>query len=130
MTSGVDIFEAGVRSLGHIPERAPGAPNHIVFPYTVTCGSFEGTEVRLGLHIPPDFPMTAPSGPHVFPILFADDGTGQVPRGGVHLNHDPTFAQHFGGEWQYWSRPYPNWSGGKNPVATYMAFIKRLWDAL
>jgi SET domain len=34
----------------------------------------------------------------------------------------------FGEEWEYWSRPFPNWNGSKKTADEYMKHIDRLFD--
>ncbi len=130
MDGAVAKFIAGLRELGYDPTVLPEAPNYVVFDYEVLCGPFTGEAIKLGFVVPPDFHITSPSGPHSTPVVVNDDGSGQAPRGGLHMNYDPQFKARAGGDWQYWSRPYPNWSAPTAPVRTYMAFIKRLWAAL
>lgn len=130
MSSPIEQFCDGLRKLGYTPMTYPTAPNHVTFDFSVPCGSLIGQAVQLGFAVPPDFPTAAPSGPHSTPALVADDGSGSVPRGGLHLNHDATFKALTDLDWQYWSRPFPNWSSPTEPVAAYMAFIKKLWSAL
>ena len=74
--------------------------------------------------------MTTPTGPHVSPRihpLHTNSDLGH-PLGGVHEAHAEPFMQGAGGEWQYWSRPYPNWATSKKTVVAYMGHIYRLWE--
>lgn len=125
--TGSEAFCAGLKALGYEPTTYEQQPGYVTFPFEVPCGRFSGETVTLGFVVPQDFPLTTPSGPHSTPALATDDGSSQPPRGGLHANHDQNFKVLTGVDWQYWSRPFSNRSSPKNPVATYMAFIKRLW---
>ena len=129
MTS-TDTFCDGLRRLGYEPTHYDGHQTYITFEFEIPCGIYAGHSLLVGLNVPPDFPTTAPSGPHFTPILINDDGTGQAPRGGLHLNHDASFKALTGEDWQYWSRPFPNWSGSADPVRAYLAHIKNLWSLI
>lgn len=131
MAQGVENFCEGLRALGYDPVPLGAAyPDHVTFEFEVPCGTYIGKRVKLGFHVPIGFPMSAPSGPHHTPILLSDDGSGQPPRGGFHLNYDPAFNAVTGENWQYWSRPYLGWSAPPQPVRAYLAFIKQLWSLL
>jgi len=127
MDSGLAAFCDGLRELGYEPTIYEGMPTYVTFPFEVPCGRFAGEKVKLGFAVPADFPLTTPSGPHSTPALATDDGSGQPPRGGLHANNDGNFKSLTGEDWQYWSRPFQNWNSPRKPVASYMAFIKRLW---
>lgn len=83
----------------------------------VPIGRFAGEPVQIGLIVPPDFPRTPPSGPHLVPRLIGLHGGGP---GGVH-NSD------FGMGWEYWSRPYQNWGRDGRDVSAYLAFLRSLF---
>ena len=102
--------------------------NHVMIPgYYVPEGKFEGLEVDLGIVVPADFPLTPPSGPHIHKLIHANRTTGPHPHGHVHPS--AKHSKHFNDGWQYWSRPYPNWSsGGKNAVR-YMEYVRGLWES-
>lgn len=127
--SGVDAFVQGLRGLGYEPALLPGKSDHAVIDYVVESGRFAGTKVRLGFIVPQDFPITAPSGPHVSPHIHPINSGGQHPIGAVHRDQAAPFQEALGGEWQYWSRPFPDWGRSKKTVATYMSHIWRLWDS-
>lgn len=129
MTTGVAAFEEGLLRLGYQPRNLPGKPDHIVFDYVVETGRFSGTRVKMGLIIPGDFPLTSPSGPHISQHIHPINPSGQHPKGAVHKDQAIPFQESLGGEWQYWSRPFPNWGNGKKSVAAYMSHIWRLWDS-
>lgn len=124
--TGVPFFIAGLESLGFNPAIAPGKAEHVYFDYEIPTGKFAGRQVRLGLVVPTDFPMTTPAGIHVSPRFHPNQGGGEHPKGGIHDSAD--FEKALGGEWQYWSRPYKNWGAAKKAVATYMSHVWKLWD--
>lgn len=124
--TGVPCFIAGLKSLGFNPAIAPGKPEHVYLDYEIPTGKFAGQQIKLGLVVPGDFPMTSPGGVHVSPRFYPNQGGGEHPRGGIHDSAD--FQNALGGEWQYWSRPYKNWGAAKKAVATYMSHVWKLWD--
>ncbi len=85
--------------------------------YSIPIGRRLGEQIRLGFDVPTDFPVTPPGGPRVSPKLGHPDGA-------VHAAPD------FGTEWEYWSRPFPNWAGTDRTVRSYMAHIRRLFQQL
>jgi hypothetical protein len=126
---GVDLFIDGLRSLGFVPATLPGKPDHVVLDYPVECGKFAGRQIKLGLVVPADFPLSAPGGPHVSPHIHPIQTSGDHPTGGVHLEHAKPFQEALGGDWQYWSRPCLGWGQNRKTVAAYMSHIWRLWNS-
>lgn len=126
-STGVAAFMQGLRELGYDPQVVPNHPAHIYFDYLVPVGKFAGMRVRLGFQVPPDFPFNGgPTGPHVSPhVLPLNQQGGAHPSQGVHPS---PFSGLIGGDWQYWSRPFPDWASRKKTVATYMSHIYRLWE--
>jgi len=124
---GTAAFISGLAALGYSPQVLNNMPDHIFFNYPVEVGRFNGQTVRLGFVVPPDFPTIPPGGPHVSPHIQPIHIQGDLPHphGGVHQSND--FRQ-VGGDWQYWSRPCPDWAERKKTVASYMAHIWRLWE--
>lgn len=97
--------------------------DRVTFPFAVQTGKFAGQTISLGLIVPPDFPLTPPSGPHLSPrLLPINPQAGQHPLCGV--QESPTF----GGDWEYWSRPVPHWPQTERNAKAYMAHIHRLFD--
>lgn len=126
---GVAAFVEGLRECGYSPETVPGDARLVTFGYKVPSGKFAGTQVKLGFIVPDDFPMTEPTGPHVSPrILPINAQSGPHPLCGIHETHSQPFAV-TGEEWEYWSRPFPNWKDSKKTVATYLSHIWNLWDS-
>ena len=121
-TASVEKFMVGLIALGYEPAIVPGKPDRLSFDYELGTGRFAGRKVRLGLVVPQDFPATPPSGPHVCSHIHPVGRPGGHPTGAIH-------ASDFGSEWQYWSRPYPEWASSKRTVAAYMSHIWRLWDS-
>ena len=129
MVTGVAAFIQGLIALGYQPTSLPGKPDHVVIDYVVESGQFQGKKVKHGFIVPSDFPLTAPSGPHVSPHIHPINSNGQHPKGAVHESQAAPFQQALGGGWQYWSRPVPDWASSKKTVAAYMSHIWRLWDS-
>jgi hypothetical protein len=125
--TGVGAFVIGLQGLGCRPTALGSKANHVVFDYTVMTGSHAGKQVRLGFIVPPDFPLTAPTGPHVSPRIHAFQSGGNHPIGGILKS--PDFEAGAGGEWQYWSRPFNEWGATKKSVATYLSHVWQLWDS-
>ena len=123
------LFKAGLSALGYEPQSLPSSPDHITFSYVVETGKYRGTTVTLGLVVPSDFPMTPPSGRYVSPSIHPINTSGEHPRGAVHKEQARVFDAGTGLDWQYWSRPFPNWPASKRTVATYMSRIWKLWDS-
>lgn len=120
---GAALFAQQLRLLGYeVTELEDG---HITFPYTVEEGKYAGRAVTHGLVIPPDFPLTPPTGPHVTPPLHPIMAGGVHPLGGIHAsaNH----SRHFKEGWQYWSRRYPSWAQSRKNAAAYLSFLRGLW---
>src|SRR6185437_7598156 len=107
--TGVKFFVEGLQKLGLKPAQLAGHPDHVVIDYVVPDGKFAGKAVKHGFIVPQDFPITPPSGPHVSPHIHPIKADGQHPTGGVHLEHAKTFRAVLGGDWQYWSLPFPEW---------------------
>jgi len=126
--TGVAAFVDGLRMAGREPTVLNSTGGHVFFPYRVQSGRFAGQEVRLGFIVPPDFPLSPPGGPQVSPMIHPLKSDGLHPTGRIHQG-DPEFAQKAGGEWQYWSRPYPNWNTTAKTVEAYLTHIWHLWDS-
>lgn len=112
-----------LRALGHEVEEPGG--NKISFTYVIPVGKRANQEIKIGFEVSEDFPANPPSGPHVSPrILPLDKTKDPHPKGGVHE------STNFGNEWEYWSRPFPNWANTDRTARTYMAFIRYLFETL
>lgn len=122
MNKTTEIFLAGLVQQGYEPVVVSDKPDHIIFDYVVDSGRFVGRCVRHGIVVPPDFPATWPSGPHVSPHIHPIGQQGGHPAGSIS-------ASDFGGDWQYWSRPLKNTRPGTQPVAQYLSHIWHLWDS-
>jgi len=93
----------------------------IAFDYQVQFGRFLNQTIKLGFIVPGDFPLNPPSGPHISPRLLPINAeAGNHPLGGVHESSG------FGTDWEYWSRPYPNWANTDRSAKTYMRYIEHL----
>ena len=135
---GTQAFMAQLEAMGYEPELLNGGAalsgDVLVFEYEVEAGPLAGERVRLGLRPPTDFPMTPPGGPLVSPRILPinpNQGSGH-PRGAVHVAetgglHDP------GGDWEYWSRPFPTppgWASTKRDVRAYLGHVRTLFATL
>ncbi len=97
--------------------------NRVAFPFEIPCGKLVGKKIKLGFAIPPDFPLTPPSGPHISPRLMPNQSGGTHPTGGIHDSP-------FGADWHYWSRPISHWNNTKRTVKDVMAHVRHLFDTL
>ncbi len=119
---GREEFINELKLLGYEPEVRNG--NQVAFRYTIPVGKFAGRAIWLGFDVSGDFPLNPPGGPHVSPHLMpSNTNAGAHPNCGIH-------ASSFGNEWQYWSRPFPNWSATNRTARVYMAHIRHLFDTL
>jgi hypothetical protein len=123
--TGVDAFGAGLKEAGYQPELVPGKPDHVAFAYEVPAGKHVGKQVNIALVVPPDFPISAPGGMHVSPLIHPTKNGGDHPSGGV---LDSSFQGYLNQSWQYWSRPFNEWGKTKKTVATYLSHLWKLWD--
>ena len=95
-------------------------------PFQIPLGSKAGESITLGFVVPPDYPMTCPSGPYMSPhVLPINTSTSEPPYGGV---SDASGA--FGADWQYWSRPYNGWAQSQRNAKAYMRHIKHLFHLI
>jgi len=95
--------------------------NFVCFKFIVPLGRFKGREIEIALQ-GQQFPMLAPSGPHIKPhLLPITGGGGTHPFGGIHDRKVPTQ------EYQYWSRPFKGWTSGMT-ADDYLAFLRTLLD--
>lgn len=85
-------------------------------------GKFQGNQIWLGFVVNDDFPLVAPSGPHLSPRLLPLHPANDLPhpQGGVHESP-------FGPEWEYWSRPFTGWGKTDRTVAAYLGHIRDLF---
>ncbi|MBW8049737.1 MAG: hypothetical protein FVQ77_05245 [Cytophagales bacterium] len=88
----------------------------VSFEYEVTIGRNIGKKLQIGFEVQNDYPMSCPPGPHFKSIGIQD---WVEPPNNIH-------ASAFGGEWKYWSRPFPDWNRTDRKVKTYFAHIKNL----
>ncbi|MES2434860.1 MAG: hypothetical protein V4586_13680 [Pseudomonadota bacterium] len=119
---GVENFKSGLAALGYTA--AEVGDGNLAFKYVVEVGRLKGQVVTLGFNVPPDFPVTPPSGPHVKPHIHSMQGGGVHPTGGVHPSSGYSGLPD---DFQYWSRPFPGWNETRKTVADYLAFVRHLW---
>ena len=116
--AGVARFVAELQNLGFAVQQ--GADGQVTFDYEVDMGKQAGRKVIIGVAVPPNFPLSPPSGIHVSPHVHRIQPTGQHPTGGIN-------ASPFGAGFQYWSRPFNDWGNTRRRVADYIAFVRQLW---
>ncbi|MBY5551304.1 hypothetical protein HFO61_31700 [Rhizobium leguminosarum] len=125
---GPNLMFKGLTALGYAPTLMANTAEHVIFDYTVQSGPYAGQTFKLGLIVPPDFPLTWPSGIHLSPELHPLNPSGEHPKGCIHKEHAKPFQDGLGGQWQYWSRPYHHRGVLNEPVQSYLTHIWRLWD--
>ena len=115
-------FINGLKELGfNVVELGEG---RITFGYKIPVGKFLNQEITIGFVVPGDFPATPPGGLHVSPHLLPLNTSSKVhPSGGIHKNQ-----KGFTNDFQYWSRPFPDWAKTDKSVKTYMAHIRHLFE--
>jgi E2/UBC family protein E len=123
-------FIQELRALGYEVDESPVPQlqgNVVVrFPFQIPLGSRAGEEITLGFIVPPDYPMTCPSGPYMSPLVLPlNTSTSEPPYGGV-SDASGTFGQ----EWEYWSRPYNDWAQSERNARAYMRHIKHLFHLI
>jgi hypothetical protein len=114
-------FIQGLETLGFVVTDL--GEGRISFEYLVEVGSHAGKTIHVGLETGDDFPLNPPAGGiHVSPRLLDIHPGGDPPFGGV--NESPGF----GSDWQYWSRPFPEWASTDRTVRQYMSFVRQLFS--
>ncbi|OOO20238.1 hypothetical protein EFR00_00455 [Rhizobium sophoriradicis] len=126
---GAGLMIMGLTALGYQVVPVPDTSDKLVFDYTVQSGPYAGKTFKIGFVVPPDFPLTWPSGIHLSPEVHPLNPGGVHPTGGVHKEHAAPFQTGLGGEWQYWSRPYNHRGRLDEPVRSYMNHVWNLWDS-
>lgn len=116
---GLADFISGLKELGYEVEDL--GRNRIAFRYEIPFGRFKAKEIKLGFQVPPDFNLTPPSGPHISPHLLP------INTGAPH-HPERVHNSDFGQEWQYWSRPFPEWAKSARTVKEYMRYIRHLFE--
>lgn len=119
---GKQKFTDGLKDLGY--EVEDKGDSRIAFDYMITEGRFKDRKIKIGFEIPTDFEANPPSGPHISPRLLP------INPGGSSHNERAHESPNFGTEWEYLSRPFPNWPKTKRTVKEYMRHIKHLLDTL
>ena len=125
MAEGRDEFARQVQELGYELLPTPPDPaqpgNRVAFEYAIPGGRLDGQKIKLGFEVPPDFPRTPPSGPHLSPRL--------LPLNPGAPDHPQRVAEspNFGPEWEYLSRPYRGTWRGREGAAEYLAHIDHIF---
>lgn len=112
-----------LKELGY--EVDPTRSDYVIINYVVEIGKFQGQAIKLALKVGDDFPLVPPPGPHISPQLLPLHPNNDIPHpnGAVH-------ASDIGPEWEYWSRPFPNWEQTDRTVSAYLAYIRRLFEGI
>lgn len=103
------------------PSNANYPGGFVAFKFIIPIGRFKAQEVEVALNAP-HFPSIPPSGPYLKPHLLPMGVAGQHPFGGIHDRKVPNE------QFQYWSRPFGDWSGSDKNIKTYIAFLRTLFD--
>lgn len=118
-TSGPALYRHQLEKMGYtVQDHGEGK---LSINYQVDIGPKVGTECRLGVVVPSDFPFSPPSGPHFSERFHPNCGGGAHPTGGIHD------SSAFGTGWEYWSRPFNDWPTTRRTVAEYLSFVRGLW---
>jgi hypothetical protein len=123
---GNDVIQQQLSSLGYesvIYEADPQYPGGFVsFKFIVPLGRFRGKEIEVAVNAP-QFPMIPPSGPYIKPHILPLNPSGSLhPFDCIHDRKVPT------PDYQYWSRPFNNWTDSNQDMKTYIAFLRTLFD--
>jgi hypothetical protein len=120
MNIGISELKRQLEEMGYVVSVTGG--NFLSFNFKIPLGRFRDKDIELGFEAS-QFPLIPPSGliikPYLLPI---SGGGGSHPYGGIHLRTSPS------SEWQYWSRPFPDWDKCEKTAKTYMAFVRTLFD--
>lgn len=122
------IFEEQLRELGYKLKRRPEGV--LIFDYEVEVGPLAGDQIKLGFYPPALYPLTPPTGPLVSPRILP------INRYGSKHPFDKIHPARIGGlrdpneEWQYWSRPFPDWPSSDRNARSYMSHVRRLFADL
>lgn len=120
MKIGLNELQRQLSELGYMPSIIDN--RFVVFNFRVPLGKFKDRKIEIALEAP-QFPLNPPSGPYIKPHLMPISGGGGVhPNGGIHQRNLPSQ------EFQYWSRPFPNWNNSEKNAKEYLAFIRTLFD--
>jgi hypothetical protein len=121
MITGHQEFERQLKEQGYEPFLG-FPPPRVAFEYEIPRGAFKGLKVKIGLEVPPDFPLTPPTGLHISPCLLPFN-----PNGSTHK--DRTAPSGFGSDWQYLSRPFVGWKVA-SAVPRYLIHIDWLLETI
>lgn len=126
--SGVAALAEELESLGY---EVQIVGSFAIIDYEVDVGPLDGTTIKLALE-GSGHPHSPPSGPYVSPWLLPlrPDGS-PAPLGGVHDARQRGFPAEIAGAWQYWSRPFNEWTlQGRSAKAYLDVHLRRLFAQL
>jgi hypothetical protein len=124
---GKEAYIDGLKQLGYKPEelKEPGE-NRVAFSYVIREGRFKDRTVLVGVEVPPDFPVTCPTGPHISEKL--------IPMNPNGTGNDKAVDSPFGTDWMYLSRPLDvgneGWNRTTKEVKAYIKHVKRILETL
>ena len=114
-------FKDGLIKLGYDVKDI--SDTKVAFDYEIKDGKYKERKIKLGFEVPPDFELTPPTGPHLTPRF--------LPMNPAAPNHPERVADSsFGQDWQYLSRPFPNWVSTNKSVGVYMHYVDQLLATL
>jgi hypothetical protein len=103
----------------------------IVIDFMVDTGRFFGQEIQLGFARVNSFPDIPPGGPNFNKHLKPFNNTSNThPDGGIHYSKAVFTEIGLTDEWQYWSRPFPDWKNTDRTVDIYFAHLRHLLDTI
>ncbi len=92
---------------------APGGRVVVLEKYVFDVGPLKGHVADVGIHFPPDFPLTGPTGFDTNPAVRPGNGTNAI--------HAPRI-------WptgSYWSRPFPEWNASSKDLSAILGWFHR-----
>lgn len=119
----VEKFATQLEGMGFTVKRY--GDQRVSFPYKIESGKFADQEITVGFVVPPDFPASPPTGPHISPrLLPVQTASGPHPAYGIHEGREGFTGE----EWEYWSRPMHHWPKSTKDVRAVMSHLRRLFD--
>jgi len=118
---GKQKFKKGLEELGY--KISDIDENRLSIKHKITDGRFKNQEIEVGFEVPADFELNPPTGPHIKPRLLP------IRPDGPDHNTRAHESENFGTEWEYLSRPIPNWPA-KRTVKSYLKYIIHLLNTL
>lgn len=125
LLNGKDLFIDELKQLGCHPEDK--GDNRVAFAHVIAEGNFATRTITVGVDVPPDFPVTPPTGPHILPRLIPMNPSGAG-------NDRSADSPQFGSDWQYLSRPFRDaqngWNRTTRNVKAYLRHVRYILNTL